>query len=73
MQISDTIIGEVRRKRAMDHYHGTRRAALRVQVFSVRKALQETTILSTAVIRAEAAVKLLFSSKQIVSASLDTI
>jgi hypothetical protein len=80
MQISDTIIGEVRRKRAMDHYHGMRRAALRVQhwwrrklkiVFSVRKALQETTILSTAVIRAEAAVKLLFSSKPIVSASLD--
>jgi len=79
-RISNTIIGEVHRKRAMDHYHGMRLAALRVQhwwrrklkiVFSVRKALQERTILSRAVIRAEAAVKLLFSSKLIVSASLD--
>jgi len=79
-RISDTIIGEVRRKRAMDHYHGMRLAALRVQhwwrrkfkiVFSIRKALQERTILSRAVIRAEAAVKLLLSSKPIASASLD--
>lgn len=80
IQISDAIVGDFRRKRAMDRYHRMRRAALRVQhwwrrklkiMFSVRKTLQEATVLSRAIIRAEATVNLLLSSKPNASRSLD--